>query len=153
MKKILTAILAAILFTGTDAYAEDLAASKALILEAAKETAQEIRANSGGKKPTQEEIGKKLMEKLRARKDDFKKAYETVWTPTARTKPKNANAISEKPTLTKPCNNWNNKCWTRTNGTKSKNEWAPRKSKTKKPAVLKAAPLNNVCRRIPCTPL
>ena len=64
MKKILTAILAAILFTGTDAYAEDLAASKALILEAAK-------------KPTQEEIGKKLMEKLRARKDDFKKAYES----------------------------------------------------------------------------
>ena len=77
MKKILTAILAAILFTGTDAYAEDLAASKALILEAAKETAQEIRANSGGQKPTQEEIGKKLMEKLRARKDDFKKAYES----------------------------------------------------------------------------
>ena len=29
------------------------------------------------KKPTQEEIGKKLMEKLRARKDDFKKAYES----------------------------------------------------------------------------
>lgn len=77
MKKILTAVLAAILFTGTGAYAEDLAASKALILEAAKETAQEIRANSGGKKPTQEEIGKKLMEKLRARKDDFKKAYES----------------------------------------------------------------------------
>lgn len=60
-----------------NAYAEDLAASKALILEAAKETMQELQKNTDGKKPTPEAVGKKLMAKLRARMDDFKKAYES----------------------------------------------------------------------------
>lgn len=77
MKKLLQIPLAVILLASVNAYAEDLAASKALILEAAKETMQELQKNTDGKKPTPEAVGKKLMAKLRARMDDFKKAYES----------------------------------------------------------------------------
>ena len=77
MKKLLQIPLAVILLASVNAYAEDLAASKALILEAAKETMQELQKNTDGKKPTPEVVGKKLMAKLRARMDDFKKAYES----------------------------------------------------------------------------
>jgi antigen len=77
MKKLLQIPLAVILLASVNAYAEDLAASKALILEAAKETMQELQKNTDGKKPTPEAVGIKLMAKLRARMDDFKKAYES----------------------------------------------------------------------------
>ena len=77
MKKLLQIPLAVILLASVNAYAEDLAASKALILEAAKETMQELQKDTNGKKPTPEAVGKKLMAKLRARMDDFKKAYES----------------------------------------------------------------------------
>ena len=43
MKKLLQIPLAVILLASVNAYAEDLAASKALILEAAKETMQELQ--------------------------------------------------------------------------------------------------------------
>ena len=76
MKKLLQTTLAVILLAGARAYAEDLAESKALILEVAKETMQEMQKNMDGKKPTPEELGKKLMAKLRERMDDFKTAYE-----------------------------------------------------------------------------
>ena len=77
MKKLLQIPLAVILLASVNAYAEDLAASKALILEAAKATMQELQKNTDGKKPTPEAVGIKLMAKLRARMDDFKKAYES----------------------------------------------------------------------------
>lgn len=76
MKKLLQTTLAVIFLAGASAYAEDLAESKALILEVAKETMQEMQKNMDGKKPTPEELGKKLMAKLRERMDDFKTAYE-----------------------------------------------------------------------------
>ena len=77
MKKLLQIPFAVILLASVNAYAEDLAASKALILEAAKETMKELQKDTDGKKPTPEAVGKKLMAKLRARMDDFKKAYES----------------------------------------------------------------------------
>lgn len=76
MKKLLQTTLAVIFLAGASAYAEDLAESKALILEVAKETMQEMQKNTNGKKNTPEELGKKLMAKLRERMDDFKTAYE-----------------------------------------------------------------------------
>lgn len=76
MKKLLQTTLAVIFLAGASAYAEDLAESKALILEVAKETMQEMQKNTDGKKNTPEELGKKLMAKLRERMDDFKTAYE-----------------------------------------------------------------------------
>ena len=66
MKKLLQIPLAVILLASVNAYAEDLAASKALILDAAKETMQELQKDTDGKKPTPEAVGKKLMAKLRA---------------------------------------------------------------------------------------
>ena len=58
MKKLLQIPLAVILLASVNAYAEDLAASKALILEAAKETMQELQKNTDGKKQRQKPLAK-----------------------------------------------------------------------------------------------
>ena len=52
MKKLLQTTLAVIFLAGASAYAEDLAESKALILEVAKETMQEMQKNTDGKSHT-----------------------------------------------------------------------------------------------------
>ena len=58
MKKLLQTTLAVIFLAGASAYAEDLAESKALILEVAKETMQEMQKNTDGKKTHQKNLAK-----------------------------------------------------------------------------------------------
>jgi antigen len=136
MKKLLQIPLAVILIASVNAYAEDLAASKALILEAAKETMQELQKDTDGKKPTPEAVGKKLMAKLRARMDDFKKAYESDCVSAhGKDKAKECKCFIEKTDFDETLKQLKQQMLKKTSGTKFKNKWVKKKMKSKEPAT------------------